>query len=394
MFCNTPECDGSCEKNNGFCAGPDKCECKRGYSGPNCSECSTLPGCKNGSCSKPLECVCDEGWTGTFCNEPVCADNCSREYGTCYHPGECRCRLGYKGEDCRECVVYPGCVNGDCSEPYDCNCQPGWTGHLCDQPEVELAGPGVRGGKCQPVGSFVCMNRGEDVCHYYGNGTMVGQPECKCRPGYGGTWCEAEIEQEEEKHSSADTKEVIEPRHAGDKTEGQEDGSETSEVTGNEVVDSEVVAKDTITEKEHEVVDKKLVGSEQEDIKEETSEIGDNGDKQETNDKDKATKSGDDSDQAKESKEDQKDVTEKPTEAEVTAVDIDWSNKSEKSGEPNTDKKPETSSDDKAVTEESEKSDENMSELGVRAIHSDVFNSGKLIEIFGSDEGLQGFHHF
>jgi len=228
----------------------------------------------------------------------------------------------------------------------------------------------------------------------------MGQPECRCRPGYGGTWCEAEIEQEEEQHSSADTKEAIEPRHAGDKTEEQEDGSEASEVTGNEVAGSEVVVEDAITETEHKAVAEKLVGSEREDIKEGTSEISNDDDKQETggneaaNDNAKATKSGDDSDQAKETKEDQKDSTEKPTESEVTAVDIDWSNKSEKSGETNTDKKPETSSEDKAVTEESEKSDENVSELGVRAIHSDVFNSGKLIEIFGSDEGLQGFHHF
>jgi len=250
------------------------------------------------------------------------------------------------------------------------------------------------------------MNRGEDECQYYGNGTMVGQPECKCKPGYGGTWCE------QQQPDTADTNEAIEPRHAGDKTEAQEDGKETSEAAGSEVADNEVTGteeadsnvastevagskvagseaalQDPIAETEHKVVAEKLVGSEQEDIKEQSEKTSDDDEKQ--------LASGIDVDIDKDKpKEDPNSATENPTAAEVAAVDVDWSKKSEKSGEPNTDKKPETSSENKAVTEESEKSDENVSELGVRAIHSDVFNSGKLIEIFGSDEGLQGFHHF
>jgi len=250
------------------------------------------------------------------------------------------------------------------------------------------------------------MNRGEDECQYYGNGTMVGQPECKCKPGYGGTWCE------QQQPDTADTNEAIEPRHAGDKTEGQEDGKEASEAAGSEVADNEVAGtevadsnvastevagskvagseaalQDPIAETEHKVVAEKLVGSEQEDIKEQSEKTSDDDEKQ--------LASGIDVDIDKDKpKEDPNSATENPTAAEVAAVDVDWSKKSEKSGEPNTDKKPETSSENKAVTEESEKSDENVSELGVRAIHSDVFNSGKLIEIFGSDEGLQGFHHF
>ena len=247
------------------------------------------------------------------------------------------------------------------------------------------------------------MNRGEDECQYYGNGTMVGQPECKCKPGYGGTWCE------QQQPDTADTNEAIEPRHAGDKTEAQEDGTETSEAAGSEAADNEVAGneeadsnvastevagskvagseaalQDPIAETEHKVVAEKLVGSEQEDIKEQPEKT--------SGDDEKQLASGIDVDIDKDKpKEDPNSATENPTAAEVAAVDVDWS---KKSGEPNTDKKPETSSENKAVTEESEKSDENVSELGVRAIHSDVFNSGKLIEIFGSDEGLQGFHHF
>jgi len=247
------------------------------------------------------------------------------------------------------------------------------------------------------------MNRGEDECQYYGNGTMVGQPECKCKPGYGGTWCE------QQQPDTADTNEAIEPRHAGDKTEAQEETSEaagsevannevagneeadsnvaSTEVAGSKVAGSEAALQDPIAETEHKVVAEKLVGSEQEDIKEQSEKTSDDDEKQ--------LASGIDVDIDKDKpKEDPNSATENPTAAEVAAVDVDWSKKSEKSGEPNTDKKPETSSENKAVTEESEKSDENVSELGVRAIHSDVFNSGKLIEIFGSDEGLQGFHHF
>ena len=164
MFCNQPQCEESCELSNGVCVAPGECQCSEGYTGDTCTDCTTRPGCQHGDCEAPLDCNCHQGWTGPLCDTPLCADHCSTQHGTCTKPGECLCQLGYQGDSCHACVPYPGCVNGDCDLPYDCNCRPGWTGHLCDIPETEIFGPGMREGRCQPVGAFLCLHGGEDIC--------------------------------------------------------------------------------------------------------------------------------------------------------------------------------------------------------------------------------------
>lgn len=410
MFCNTPECHQDCERNNGFCAGPGKCECKRGYSGQNCSECSTLPGCKNGSCNKPLECICEEGWTGIFCNQPVCAANCSKDFGTCYRPGECRCRLGYQGEDCGECVAYPGCVNGDCLQPYDCNCKDGWAGHMCDQPEVETFGPGVRGGKCQPLGSFVCMNGGQDTCSYYGNGTMVGQPLCGCKPGFSGTWCESEesVQSKEiQPKKSGGTNEVIEPRNSGTGISGNGLLDEADSTTGKDVTPKTATndVENPSTDKNEMIADKPVaVANEKEDNDKQVTVKDEAGDDKiaikEEEDSEKVTSKPDfDEDKETSVNDDEKVTTTSTSEPIVTSEDVDWSKRSN-TNSPENSPKPETttaggsSSEQTPTSNKADKAVEDVSELGVRAIHSDVFNSGKLIENFGSEEGLQSFKDY
>ena len=228
MFCNQPECEGQCELQGGVCVAPGQCECGEGLTGPDCSQCSTRPGCLHGSCEKPLDCNCEPGWEGPLCDSPVCAETCSVKHGTCsqvtsiqkpltspklctyFQPGECLCELGYQGDSCHACLPYPGCVNGDCDQPYDCNCRPGWTGHLCDVPETEVFGPGQREGRCQPVGAFLCLHGGEDICRYYGNGTRIGEPLCDCKPGFWGRWCETDATSS---HSYIRL-EGVEPRHS------------------------------------------------------------------------------------------------------------------------------------------------------------------------------------
>jgi len=285
-------------------------------------------------------------------------------------------------------VAYPGCVNGDCNKPYDCNCKAGWTGHLCDQPEVEIYGEGVRGGRCQPVGSFVCMNGGEDTCHYYGNGTMEGQPECRCRPGYTGTWCENQI-------ASTGTSEIIEPRHSHTDTNQEEDGKISKEAEIDSIVETKPEEEGEKTDGNEEKTEEEISDG----VQKQTEVVMDT-------DNDKVVSDNSETVAEVQNKENPKDANENPKDPEVDPADVDWSKKSESAENSQTDKKPETSSEDKTQPEKSdktkgvekseeiEKSEENVSELGVRAIHSDVFNSGKLIENFGSQEGLQSFHHF
>jgi len=407
MFCNTPVCDEDCEKNNGFCSGPRKCECKRGYSGEKCSECKTLPGCVNGSCKKPLECICDEGWTGTFCNQPICSEDCSKEFGTCFKPGECRCKVGFQGEGCAQCVPYPGCVNGDCKVPYDCNCKKGWKGPLCESPEVSVFGSGPRPGRCQPLESFVCMNGGLDTCTYYGNGTMVGQPSCKCKPGFSGTWCEV-AEKLKSKDIQVQEKQTIEPRnsatsnakkhsskntHNKRKDINRNNKEEKKEVANKnnekDIGDAHVKSKKT-EEKEEKEKSKSTKTERNNDEKEKSEASNDKKGPKESDkmeDFDVESENGtevrdeDDADIANtETRLDPDENSEAPNESMVSKNKSDENNQEEVESE-----------DPDSVTQDSDRSIEEASELGVRAIHTDVFNSGKLIENF---EGLQSFEHF
>ena len=304
MFCNQPECEESCELSNGVCVAPGECECSEGYRGEDCSVCSPRPGCHHGDCEAPLDCNCHPGWSGPLCDIPVCAEHCSTQHGTCQEPGECLCQLGYQGDSCHTCVPYPGCVNGDCDLPYDCNCRPGWTGHLCDIPETEIFGPGMREGRCQPVGAFLCLHGGEDICRYHGNGTRIGEPLCDCKPGFWGRWCETDASSQsylgavDANSQGYISLEGVEPRQSVSVTRVESsviEQSKTPPASKEEVRDSTPVQTETISKKP--ANDQKL---DEEDFQELIH-----------------------------------------------------------------------------------------GEFGIRAIHSDIFNSGKLVETLGSREGLQ-----
>ena len=44
-------------------------------------------------------------------------------HGFCTKPGECLCRQGWSGPDCDQCMTHPGCPEeGKCIEPWDCIC--------------------------------------------------------------------------------------------------------------------------------------------------------------------------------------------------------------------------------------------------------------------------------
>jgi len=193
IFCSEPICKESCDPNNGFCSQPGQCKCKTGWKGENCTECIIKPGCKNGTCSKPYECNCEEGFKGGFCDRPDCGHGCHETNGFCEKPGECFCKVGFQGKRCDECLPYPGCLNGGCEIPWDCQCLDGWKGLKCDQMETEAFGNGIRLGRCLPVGDFLCMNGGIDICSWHGNGTMLEEPRCQCRGGFTGKYCQESL---------------------------------------------------------------------------------------------------------------------------------------------------------------------------------------------------------
>ena len=187
MFCEQAECRPGCR---GECSTPDTCSCRPGWSGENCTQCEVRAGCQHGTCARPGDCNCSPGWRGTFCSVPDCGPACSTVGGSCSRPGECRCRPGWRGPRCDQCVPQPGCLNGGCVAPWECECELGWAGARCDSLETEQFGPGVRDGRCLPAGSFLCMNSGEDVCSWYGNGSLAELPRCKCQQGFTGRYCE------------------------------------------------------------------------------------------------------------------------------------------------------------------------------------------------------------
>ena len=61
-----------CDVKHGRCIAPDVCACDYGWTGPRCSKCITLPGCKHGHCeTEAFQCICDDThhWTGIFCDK-------------------------------------------------------------------------------------------------------------------------------------------------------------------------------------------------------------------------------------------------------------------------------------------------------------------------------------
>jgi len=159
----TATCSFLCE-NEGYCIGLDKCECKQGWTGLDC----TRPTCSNPCsdrqvCVAPDQCSCIPGYNGDFCNISTCVQSCENG-GICSSPDTCSCLMGWFDANCTTPVCEQTCGNGgNCTSPNTCSCPSEWMGHDCRTP--------------------VC----EQECHH--GGICIAPNTCQCPPDWSGFDC-------------------------------------------------------------------------------------------------------------------------------------------------------------------------------------------------------------
>jgi len=131
--CTIPICS-SCGDNK-VCVGPELCACKPGYQNATCTEPQCIQHCHNGGkCIAPDTCKCASGWFDANCTTPVCSQTCANG-GNCTAPNTCACPSQWKGESCREPVCDQVCLNnGACVAPNTCACSPQYSGYNCEYP--------------------------------------------------------------------------------------------------------------------------------------------------------------------------------------------------------------------------------------------------------------------
>ncbi|GIZ01743.1 EGF-like domain-containing protein [Caerostris extrusa] len=123
--CHKAVCQYGC-KNGGECVAPNKCVCRSGFSGKDCSQAHcdpeifvknlfASPECQNGGvCVGKGKCSCVRGYTGYSCEKAYCPGNCLNG-GKCGKTGKCSCPLGYTGSHCE---IKKPCKFVEIKEPY------------------------------------------------------------------------------------------------------------------------------------------------------------------------------------------------------------------------------------------------------------------------------------
>ena len=131
--CTKPVCSSPCSSRE-LCVAPETCDCIPGFRGDGCKDATCAQVCENGGqCHAPDTCSCTHGWFDSNCTTPVCEQTCGNG-GNCTGPNTCSCPTDWTGFDCRQPVCEQSCSSGMCVAPNTCLCPPDWSGHDCSMP--------------------------------------------------------------------------------------------------------------------------------------------------------------------------------------------------------------------------------------------------------------------
>ncbi|CAH8825520.1 unnamed protein product [Trichobilharzia szidati] len=208
------KCSSRCESNHGRCDRNGKCVCRRGFTGPDCSEdineCEIIPkicvqGCVNTYGS--YYCTCDEGYHQDHrggCLPNKCNPECVDGQGECLSNGTCLCHAGFKGQSCEtdideckegkhncqhECINVPGSFKCSCHSGYKIStkdpskCEPNSCPPHCAIENGECkcgCYPGYTGPGCKQGVDSCAIKPCDQICVDLGEGKYV----CKCSEGF------------------------------------------------------------------------------------------------------------------------------------------------------------------------------------------------------------------
>ncbi|PHJ20806.1 egf-like domain-containing [Cystoisospora suis] len=184
-----PDCcasDTDCTTPNTKCnLQTQKCECKEGWKGPDCS---IVDRCANVTCPGSQICDPDTGKCGCpdMCME---GDKCDvKKKGCCKDNADCNQPNGYCQMDIRQCKCYEGFQGDYCEESVDrCKGVTCKNGGTCD-PATGLCNCGVcnSGPLCEKVTPNCCDS---DAACENGGKCNPSTHRCECPPQFGGDNC-------------------------------------------------------------------------------------------------------------------------------------------------------------------------------------------------------------
>ncbi|EDW03235.1 GH11129 [Drosophila grimshawi] len=188
---------------NGFCRGPQRCECFAEFVRNEQGACiHTCPiACQHGRCYLNGTCACHTGYTLDEETHLFCRAHCPKGCGTheeCIAPGKCDCSAGYRRTAELGCqpICAPDCGHGKCVAPNQCECFPGFMKrpqrNVCEAKCYINCENGFcesrltchcRAGYRFDGNTTSCLPVCPDNCGH-GNGVCIAPGICRCFQGY------------------------------------------------------------------------------------------------------------------------------------------------------------------------------------------------------------------